>query len=630
MAGMSAPGAPVASMKRGMGAKVYPGGTTFRVWAPMVQGVGVTGTFNGFGVTPLVRETGKPDYFSLDVPGAKHGDKYCFVVTSGGAGDPLRRLDPRARCLDGDSPTNAATYGLIWDHQTFKGWTDHAFAMPPPGRQVLYELHLGSFNVPAGGTGTWASAMAKLPTLAKTGINVIEVMPATAFLNSANWGYDIMMAHALAFAYGGPDDAKRFINEAHGLGMAVIFDWVPNHMCDSTPLSDWIGTSDGAGDDLTFARYNGGFGDGVYFYTGASRNQTGYGPRPDFGRAEVRNYWTSSLVQFARDYHVDGLRVDSVGTARRDSNGQSIPEVETWFRAINGKIQALRLGALVDAEDLQGYSDIVEANGFDFNSQWDDGACDTFVDALAAPSDRDRSMGAVAGAISSDYDGEPFSATKYIDNHDKVRSRNGAIGYGRLSMLIDPADSTGFYARKRALLGGVIVLTSLGRPLLFQGQEFNATERFSFPPPLPAPLDWSEALTATGAGILQAHTDVIRLRTAANPVARGLSGNNINTFHFDENNKVLAYHRWDLGGPGDDTIVIHNFSYQTFYGYTLGLPRGGTWKLRVNTDAVVYSPDFGNTSATDVTANPNPQDGLNFNAAVNIGPYSTLIFSQDP
>jgi 1,4-alpha-glucan branching enzyme len=613
-----------------MGASVYAGGTTFRVWAPDVPGVAVTGTFNGFGVTPLVRQ-GNSAYFSLDVPGANHGDKYRFVVTSDGPGDPLQRLDPRAKCLDGNSPTNGGTYGIIWDHGTFTGWTDQSFTMPAPGRQVIYELHLGSFNVPSGGTGTWVSAMAKLANLAETGINVIEVMPPTAFLNAANWGYDILMAHALAFSYGGPDDAKRFINEAHMLGMAVIFDWVPNHMHDATPLSDWEGTSNAAtGVDLTFASYNGDIGDGIYFYTGA-RNQTGYGPRPDFGRKEVRNYWTASMVQFARDYHVDGLRIDSVVTAR-DADGQSIPEVETWLRGLNRKMQALRLGAISDAEDLQDYSAIIEANGFDFNSQWDDDFCGSVEQALTAIWDQDRDIGAVASAIQYDFDGQAFTATKYTDNHDQVRARNGNNGYGRLSTQIDPANPTSYYARKRALLGGLLVLTSPGRPLLFQGQEFNATERFGFDPPdpLPAPLDWAEATTATGAGILQAYTDVVKLRTAANPVAKGLSGNNTNMFHLDDNNKVLAYHRWDQGGSQDDTIVIHNLSNQTLNDYVLGLPRSGTWKLRVNTDAAVYSPDFGSTYATDVTANPNPQDGLSFNGAVNIGPYSTLILSQDP
>jgi 1,4-alpha-glucan branching enzyme len=608
-----------------MGATVYPGGTTFRVWAPDVVGVAVSGTFNGFGSTPLVQQA-NPAYLSVDVPGAGHGDQYRFLVTSGGPGDPLPRLDPRAKCVDGNSPSNAGSYGIIWDHSTF-AWTDGRFVMPAPGRQVIYELHLGSFNVLAGGTGTWASAMAQLGHLADAGINVIEVMPPTAFLNAANWGYDIFLAQALAFSYGSPDDAKRFINEAHGLGIAVIFDWVPNHMSSGSPLLDWEGMSNAVtGVDLTFREYNDGVGDGIYFYTG-DRYETGFGPRPDFGRPEVRNYWTASLVQFARDYHVDGLRVDSVVTAR-DANGQPIPEVEAWFQRVNGRLQALRLGAISDAEDLQDYSAIVEASGFGFNSQWDDDFCGAIEQALAVSWDRDRNLDDVASAVLSDYDGQAFTATKYTDNHDKVRALNGNNGYGRLSNQVDPADPTSYFARKRALLGGVFVLTSPGRPLLFQGQEFNATERFSFP--LPDPLDWTEATTAAGAGILQAYTDIVKLRTAANPVAKGLSGMSTNLFHRDYDNKVLAYHRWDQGGAQDDTIVIHNLSNQTFYNYTLGFPRGGLWRLRVNTDAVVYSPDFLNTYATDVTASPNPQDGLNFNAAVNIGPYSALIFSQDP
>ncbi|WP_347242473.1 alpha amylase C-terminal domain-containing protein [Nostoc sp. FACHB-888] len=90
---------------------------------------------------------------------------------------------------------------------------------------------------------------------------------------------------------------------------------------------------------------------------------------------------------------------------------------------------------------------------------------------------------------------------------------------------------------------------------------------------------------------------------------------------------VIAFHRWDNSGAGDDVVVIDR-SYDR---YSLGFPRDGTWWVRFNSDWNGYSPDFGNHSGYDTFAdrsNPNDSDGMPFRANVGIGPYSVLILSQ--
>ena len=41
----------------------------------------------------------------------------------------------------------------------------------------------------------------------------------------------------------------------------------------------------------------------------------------------------------------------------------------------------------------------------------------------------------------------------------------------------------------------------------------------------------------------------------------------------NDHDKVVAYHRWDQGGPGDDCIVLLNFANQGWSNYTIGFPR---------------------------------------------------------
>jgi 1,4-alpha-glucan branching enzyme len=59
------------------------------------------------------------------------------------------------------------------------------------------------------------------------------------------------------------------------------------------------------------------------------------------------------------------------------------------------------------------------------------------------------------------------------------------------------------------------------------------------------------------------------------------------------------------------------------------MPSAGVWKLRLNSDAPIYSPDFQGFFSADIEAFDGTRDGLDAHAALSIGPYSMLVFSQD-
>jgi len=96
----------------GMGAIPTAKGVTFRVWAPHAEKVYVIGSFNNWNETsaPLVSE--QNGYWSVDVPEAKKGDEYRYLIH--GPAGPLSRIDPYARKV-----TNAAGNGIIYEPQAF-------------------------------------------------------------------------------------------------------------------------------------------------------------------------------------------------------------------------------------------------------------------------------------------------------------------------------------------------------------------------------------------------------------------------------------------------------------------------------------------------------------------------------
>jgi 1,4-alpha-glucan branching enzyme len=159
--------------------------------------------------------------------------------------------------------------------------------------------------------------------------------------------------------------------------------------------------------------------------------------------------------------------------------------------------------------------------------------------------------------------------------------------------------------------------------MIFQGQEFLEDKYFRDT----VTLDWSKLVTYCG--IHDLYRDVMRLRRDWFNQTSGLRGQYINVYHVNNADKLIAFHRWENGGPGDDVVVIANFDNRSSESYTLGFPRSGMWRVRFNSDWPGYSPDYTNHPGFDTLAIEDPKDGLPCQASIGIGPYSVLILSQD-
>jgi 1,4-alpha-glucan branching enzyme len=95
--------------------------------------------------------------------------------------------------------------------------------------------------------------------------------------------------------------------------------------------------------------------------------------------------------------------------------------------------------------------------------------------------------------------------------------------------------------------------------------------------------------------------------------------------------RTSTYTRWQAGGPGDSVVVVLNFTADSLNDYWIGLPAGGVWKVRFNSDWSGFDPDFANTFTADVEAVDEEQDGLPARGRLNaVGPYTALILSQEP
>ena len=591
----------------GMGAIPSAKGVAFRVWAPNAEKVYVIGSFNDWNETsaPLVRE--QNGNWSIIIPDAKPGDEYRYLIH--GPAGPLSRIDPHARKV-----TNAAGNGIIYEPKAF-AWGEDIFNMATGNELVIYEMHIGTFNVKeTGHPGTFQSAIEKFPYLKELGINAIEVMPIAEFSGDFSWGYNPAHPFAVKSTYGGPDDFKLFVKTAHEQGIAVILDVVYNHLgpgdLDLWQFDGWSENEKG----------------GIYFYNNQC-SQTPWGEtRPDYGRGEVRQYLRDNALMWFEEYHIDGLRWDMIiYIASIDGNEENqvnaIPEGWSLMQWINVEIQQLFPGKISIGESMRNNPWVtkdVGAGGAGFNTQWDAEFVHPIRQAVILLDDKLRDAGEVGKAIEHRYDEDVFKRVIYTESHDEI-----ANGRARVPEEIWPGKVDSWFSKKRSTLGAAIVLTSPGIPMIFQGQELLEDRWFQDKDP----IDWSRVEGENG--ILSMYRDLIALRRNRSGVTRGLCGQNIRIYHVNNEAKVIVFHRWDEQGPTDSVVVVVNMTNQNRDGYVIGFPRAGLWKTRFNSDSYNYGPNFANHPTADVEAREEESDGLPCSGEIGIGPYTVVIFSQD-
>jgi alpha-glucosidase len=101
--------------------------------------------------------------------------------------------------------------------------------------KVGYEIYVRSFADSDGdGIGDLPGIRDRLPYLADLGVDIVWITP---FYPSpqADHGYDVADYLGVDPAYGTLDDLDALLDDAHGLGLRVVIDLVPNHSSDQHP-----------------------------------------------------------------------------------------------------------------------------------------------------------------------------------------------------------------------------------------------------------------------------------------------------------------------------------------------------------------------------------------------------------
>ncbi|MCC6512263.1 MAG: 1,4-alpha-glucan branching protein, partial [Pirellulaceae bacterium] len=502
-----------------MGALPHAAGVTFRVWAPHADAVYVTGSFNKWSPDANAMSKEENGIWFADIPAAAIGHEYRYRIVSGDK--EFMRIDPYARQVT-SSVGNAVVHDPHFD------WDGDNFQLPPCNELVIYEMHLGTFHdTQDNKTNSFEETLQKLDYLKQLGVNVIEAMPLAEFGGYTSWGYNPSCVFALEMNYGGPDGFKKFVKAVHQAGIGVVLDVVYNHF-GPTDLDLW-----------QFDGWSENGQGGIYFYNDW-RCETPWGAtRPDYGRGEVRQFIHDNAMMWLDEYHVDGLRMDMtlfMHSVRGNGDpGCNLPDAWSLNQWINREVHEKYPGRITIAEDMRTDDRItkpVDQGGAGFNAQWGVQFVHSVRAAVIAASDDLRSLDSVRQALEGRYNGDPFQRVVYSESHDEV-----ANGKARVSTEIDPRNPESWFAQKRSTLAAALVFTAPGIPMLFQGQEFLEDGWFQDS----VPLDWHKSEEFSG--LVRMYRDLIHLRLNRSGMTRGLCGAGLNTFHQNQADNVIAYHR---------------------------------------------------------------------------------------
>jgi 1,4-alpha-glucan branching enzyme len=539
----------------------------FSLLAPRNKGAALIGSFSDWKEIPM--EKGEDGYFRTQVDLEDGVYQYRFrVQTKSPNFEPdqwVDVIDPYATDVDEEKNTGIVR---IKDGQRIVDtyvWQHDDKLLPNNHEIVIYEMHVADFS---GGEddpdkrGKYVDAIAKLDYLSTLGINAIELMPVNEYPGDYSWGYLVRHYFATESSYGSTEDLKRFIDECHARGIRVFIDGIYNHTDAECPL-------------LLIDR-NYWYYEHMHYpedpanYWGPEFNYDNYDEKLDVKPAwkyigDVLRYWV-------QEYHIDGIRFDAVRQLAND-------EFLDWL-AKQAKKNAAPKPFYNIAEHIPDTSSVVSPEG-PLDACWHESFRYFVIPHICGETFELEKLKEVLDPKRQGY-GATTNVINYLATHDRERVFRELGDRG----IFDEA------AFRRAKLGAVLLMTAMGVPMLWMGEEFGEHKRKSEKVTQPKKIAWPLLERDLNRDLFEYYKKLIALRKE-NPA---LQSDNIEFFHEDPEAKVLAYVRWN--DEGSRVVVVANFSDNYLGEYKVpNFPAAGTWHERMGD----YDVEVGeNESAIDL------------------------------
>lgn len=353
-------------------------GTLFRVWAPNAVSVSVIGDFNlNTANAHIMEKNDEYGVFELFIPDVGVDDKYQYAIKTK-LGDIIIKADPYGKKYDslaGCSVVTVSDYKFN-DNEYIKSKKNNCIS--------ILELNLSAYKEK--GDKLIETIVKEVKDL---GYTFVQFMPFMEHTQDSL--YKVTSFYAISESLGGNDFIKQLIDVLHKNDIGVILDWPINHFpmldsgmnnFDGTCLYEHLDPKKGIHPFLGTALFN-------------------------YGRNEVSIYLLANAMYYLKEFHVDGLKVDSLASmlyldyGRADGEwianiygGNENLEAIEFIKHLNSIVKKECPNAIMIASDDSGYPNMTVplsegGLGFDYKNNYNMVA--DYIDYLGHdPYDRSR------------------------------------------------------------------------------------------------------------------------------------------------------------------------------------------------------------------------------------------------
>ncbi len=462
-------------------------GWTFREWAPNATAIYLVGDFNHWQKSENYRLTslGNGNWEGNFAENAmEHGQLFkLFVEWYGGAGE---RIPSYATRVVQDERTKVFS-AQVWAPKKAYKWQVKNFK-PSSAPLFIYEAHIG-MGTNEEKVGSYDEFRQNvLPRIAKLGYNCVQLMAIQEHPYYGSFGYHVSNFFAASSRFGTPEELKALIDEAHGLGIAVIIDLVHSHAVKNE--LEGLGNFDGT-------PYQ-------YFHEGYRREHPAWDSLCfDYQKPSVLHFLLSKCKFWLEEYNFDGFRFDGVTSMiyRSHGLGEDFSGYASYYNLnqdgdaicyltlANKLIHQVKKQAITIAEEMSGMPGLacpIKDGGMGFDYRLAMGIPDFWIKMIKEVKDEDWKAGHILYEMTNRRADE--KTISYAESHDQALVGDKTIIFrlcdADMYWHFEHGHSTFMVDRGIALHKMIRLVTSStinGGYLTFMGNEFGHPEWIDFP-----------------------------------------------------------------------------------------------------------------------------------------------------
>ncbi len=461
----------------------------FREWAPNATDIFLIGTFNqwqhleSFRLQPI--ENGVWE-IKLPLNSIRHGDLYkLYVKWQGGSGERIPAWSKRVV----QDPETFIFSSQVWEPE-YRYEFKHLDFKPDTSPLLIYEVHIGMSSEEEKVSTYNEFRKNILPRIKESGYNAIQIMAVQEHPYYGSFGYHVSSFFAPSSRNGTPEELRKLIDTAHGMGISVIMDIVHSHSVKNE--TEGIARIDGSSD--------------LYFHSNPTRryHKAWDSLCFDYGKDEVLHFLLSNCKYWLEEFKFDGFRFDGVTSMIYLNHGleESFSDYSDYYNTgqdgdaicyltlANQLIHEINPYAVTIAEEVSGMPGLamkISEGGYGFDYRMAMNIPDFWIKTIKEKKDEDWDPSTIWWEITNRRDDE--KTISYCESHDQALVGDKTIifrlidsdMYWYMSKLTNSSLKIDRGIALHKMIRLVTSTTINGGYLNFVGNEFGHPEWIDFP-----------------------------------------------------------------------------------------------------------------------------------------------------